>query len=158
MVNTKCFNPHTEQLNKINNQIDKLRDEEKELQVEHGHRISQKNAYESLKRAYGSQHCAGKGSGKYWSFAGRKISCGASLGEHRTAIHYLENVIPPEFEKIRKKHNQIKLDLHVLISKARQLNTKAVQHEVDCLKEQQKKTKVKLKNSLLRWVDIGVMT
>ena len=31
MVNTQCFNPHTEQLNKINNQIDKLHDEEKVL-------------------------------------------------------------------------------------------------------------------------------
>ena len=157
MVNTQCPNPYTEQLNKINNQIDKLRDDEKVLKEDRGHRESQKSAYMSIQKSYGSQLMKPLGKGKYWDFGGSK-SRYATGSEAKTAEHLLNNVIPQELEKIDVKLNDINLDKHVLISKARQLNTKAVQHEVDCLNEQQKKTKVKLKNSLLRWVDIGVMT
>jgi two-component SAPR family response regulator len=159
MVNTKCFNPHTEQLNKINNQIDKLRDEEKVINKDKKERQAQERAWSSVRRSYATNYQVSVFPirAKYYDFGGRKSNY-ASQGQAKQAEHFLNNIIPQELEKINKKLNDINLDKHVLISKARQLNTKAVQHEVDCLKEQQKKTKVKLKNSLLRWVDIGVMT
>jgi SMC interacting uncharacterized protein involved in chromosome segregation len=157
MVNTQCPNPHTKQLNEINNEIDKLRDEEKVLQEDRGHRLSQKNAWKSIERAYGTQYLTQLGKGKYFDFGGRK-SRSATRGDVRDAQYYLNDVIPQELEKIDVQLNDINLDKHVLISKARQLVTKSVQHEVECLKEHQKKTKQKLRNSFLRLVGIGVMT
>ena len=155
--NNQCPNPHTEQLNKINNQIDKLRDEEKVIKEDRGHREAQKNAYMSVRRSYGTQMQIQGGKGKYFDFGGRKSNY-ASQNDSRNAEYYLTEVIPQELEKIDVKLNDINLDKHVLISKARQLVTKSVQHEVECLKEQQKKTKQKLRNSFLRLVGIGVMT
>ena len=155
--NNQCPNPHTEQLNEINYEIDKLRDEEKVIQEDRGHREAQKNAWLSVRRSYQSGFQVNVGSGKYFDFGGRKNRY-ASQGDSKTANYYLNDVIPQELEKIDVQLNDINLDKHVLISKARQLVTKSVQHEVECLKEQQKKTKQKLRNSFLRLVGIGVMT
>ena len=157
MVNNQCPNPHTKQLNEINNEIDKLRDEEKVIQEDRGHREAQKNAWMGVRKSYATQYMKPMGKGKYYDFGGSKNRY-ATQGDAKSAEYYLTEVIPQELEKIEVKLNDINLDKHVLISKARQLVTKSVQHEVECLKEQQKKTKQKLRNSFLRLVGIGVMT
>ena len=127
MVNTQCPNPHTKQLNEINNEIDKLRDEEKVIKEDRGHREAQKNAWLSVRRSYGTQMQVQGSKGKYFNFGSRKSNY-ASQNDSRSAEYYLTKVIPQELEKIDVKLNDINLDKHVLISKARQLVTKSVQH------------------------------
>ena len=161
-----CPNPYTEdfiqkemtdKLNEINNELDTLRDEEKVIIEDRGHREAQKHAWLGVKRSYGTQFQYQGGKGKYFDFGGRKSNY-ASQGQAKQAEHYLNNVIPQEMEKLNNKLNQIRADEQILIVKSNQIIAKSVEHTIECHNAQQKKTKVKLRNSFLHLVGIGVMT